>query len=607
LLGDDQDLCITDRVTGVSYDPTGETRDPNDVLIYRLLDDQDSVLAESYGPDFFFNSNTMNIGETYYIRAYLGSQIAGQFDFDDRCLDSIGDIAVTWHGFPTPIVAPDFDTITCTRTSVDIDASSSIGNDLTYEWSTGDTDPIITVTTPGDYSVTVTDELGGCTADTTITIYRSADIPDIQIAQPDILTCDVLEVDIDASQSTDGPTIEYSWSGPSIVGNDDTNIITVDEAGTYTLTIIDNANNCQISDNVTVNVDRELPVVQASVSDQLSCSITSVTIDSDGSSRGNEFDYQWSTEPPGNIVGGSMGETITADAPGDYTLVITNTENGCIDSTTVSVTENPNALTAIDVDFNHPRCHNDVNGSISVAPTGGESPITYELIKDGSLFETQTDNGSFTQLGPGEYTINVSDVNGCFESQTLTLVNPPLLSIDISESVIIEEGDTVIVEAILPPGAVYDTLIWDTDTVPYTCLDSACTVIKMTPRNTVEVIATVTGGIGCSDQDEMKIIVKVVRSVYIPNIFTPNGDGINDVFLPETGRRVVRINTMQVFDRWGSLIFESRNFRPGETSFGWDGTFKGEDMAPAVFVYKVEVEFDNGEIEIINGTVTLTR
>jgi gliding motility-associated-like protein len=105
----------------------------------------------------------------------------------------------------------------------------------------------------------------------------------------------------------------------------------------------------------------------------------------------------------------------------------------------------------------------------------------------------------------------------------------------------------------------------------------------------------------------MRIIVKVYRDVYIPNIFTPNGDGMNDYFLPETGRRVTQVNYMQVYDRWGSLLFESRNFMTGDTNFGWDGTFRGREMNPGAYVYKVEVTYDNGTTEQLHGTVTLTR
>lgn len=616
LTGPSLDLCRNTGVSGVSYDNSGEVRDANDGLIYVLLDASENVIASGSSPNFFFNPGTMNLGETYYIRVYLGSVIGGDFQFDERCTLSDGDVAVTWYGFPEAIAEPAFDTLTCDLTSVNIDGSNSVGvgNGLEFSWSGGNIEgptdgSSITAASPGDYTLTVTDTLSGCTDEVTVTIERSADIPiaEAEAVPPAVLTCDVNEVTIDGSGSSSGPNIIYEWTASTgnIVGPTNGNTIVVDEPGSYILTVTDTSNNCSSTAvPVEILVDREPPVAQASVSDQLSCSITEVDLIGSGSSTGNDFEYQWSTTPPGNITGNTMTLSTKANSVGDYTLVVTNTDNGCIDSVTVSVTENTNALTGIDVDFNNPRCHNDVNGSISITPTGGQEPITYTL--KGAV-EDQNNNGTFTNLGPGTYVIEVSDVNGCFESDTVTMVNPPLLSIGLPESIIIEEGDTVVIEAILPPGAIYDTLVWDTDTVPYICLDSACTLIQMTPLNTVEVNAQVVGGVGCSDEDAMKIIVKVVRDVYIPNVFTPNGDGINDVFLPATGRRVVSINNMMIFDRWGTLIYESRSFQPGDESFGWDGTFKGDELRPAVFVYKVEVEYDNGDVDIINGTVTLSR
>jgi gliding motility-associated-like protein len=163
------------------------------------------------------------------------------------------------------------------------------------------------------------------------------------------------------------------------------------------------------------------------------------------------------------------------------------------------------------------------------------------------------------------------------------------------------------VDAFLPPSAIVDTIMWDTEGTPFRCLDPECLSILLSPLNTITVSATAVGGVGCSDEDATRIIVRVNRDIFIPNVFSPNNDGVNDAFLPEAGRRVEIVNSMQIFDRWGNMMFESQDFMPGETSAGWDGTYRGKELDPGVFVYRVEATFDDGNTRIISGTVTLVR
>ncbi len=109
---------------------------------------------------------------------------------------------------------------------------------------------------------------------------------------------------------------------------------------------------------------------------------------------------------------------------------------------------------------------------------------------------------------------------------------------------------------------------------------------------------------------EQSIMVKKedCSRLFFPNVFSPNGDNINDVFFPQDGGNVEVIKTMQIFDRWGNLVFEKTNFKPNDPSSGWDGTWKGNQiMAPDVFTYWAEVSFINGVTTIRKGDVTLIR
>jgi gliding motility-associated-like protein len=112
---------------------------------------------------------------------------------------------------------------------------------------------------------------------------------------------------------------------------------------------------------------------------------------------------------------------------------------------------------------------------------------------------------------------------------------------------------------------------------------------------------------GCEGQDQIRVNVSKARLVYIPNAFTPNGDGENDKWRVFTGPGVRKILGVQLFDRWGNHVFS--NLSPEdpnrEGSSGWDGRIDGGLLHPGVYVYLVEIQFIDGRIFIYRGDVTL--
>ncbi|HEB62573.1 MAG TPA: gliding motility-associated C-terminal domain-containing protein, partial [Bacteroidetes bacterium] len=122
-----------------------------------------------------------------------------------------------------------------------------------------------------------------------------------------------------------------------------------------------------------------------------------------------------------------------------------------------------------------------------------------------------------------------------------------------------------------------------------------------------EVYLKVTDSQGCYDEDEIWINVLSKPELYIPDIFTPDYDNINDYFYVKAGRGIKSINNFYVFDRWGEKVYEKKNVRLNFPVDGWDGKFKGKEAAPGVYVYYFEVVLENGEIEKIAGDITLIR
>lgn len=112
---------------------------------------------------------------------------------------------------------------------------------------------------------------------------------------------------------------------------------------------------------------------------------------------------------------------------------------------------------------------------------------------------------------------------------------------------------------------------------------------------------------GCTAFAPVTIYVDRRSKIYAPNVFSPNGDGENDQFTLFSSSSVDRILELKIFNRWGELVFENGNFDPGIEELGWDGTFKGIAVNPAVFAWYARVRLIDGTERIIKGDVTVVR
>jgi gliding motility-associated-like protein len=93
----------------------------------------------------------------------------------------------------------------------------------------------------------------------------------------------------------------------------------------------------------------------------------------------------------------------------------------------------------------------------------------------------------------------------------------------------------------------------------------------------------------------------------VPNVFTPNSDGINDYFYVIAGRDVKKINLFQVINRWGEKVFETQNAEPNTYQFGWDGTKNNKPLPQGTYVYYIVIELIDGRNETYKGNITLVR
>ena len=112
---------------------------------------------------------------------------------------------------------------------------------------------------------------------------------------------------------------------------------------------------------------------------------------------------------------------------------------------------------------------------------------------------------------------------------------------------------------------------------------------------------------GCVGTDFMVVKVRKNRDVFIPTAFSSDFNGINDYFTVYAGKSVQRIKSLRVFSRWGEVVFERENFKPNIETLGWDGTMRGKDMDPGIYVYSAVIEFIDGAEEVFGGDVLLTK
>ena len=140
------------------------------------------------------------------------------------------------------------------------------------------------------------------------------------------------------------------------------------------------------------------------------------------------------------------------------------------------------------------------------------------------------------------------------------------------------------------------------------CTDCLNPTVEQLFENSAYTI-TITNIFGCETSATINIDVEKDRAIYVPNVFTPNNDGINDFFMIFAGvnAQIVSIRNFHVFDRWGEEVYSSTDFPPNDATYGWDGKLRGQEMNPAVFVYWFEVEFLDGEKVIYEGDVALRR
>lgn len=287
--------------------------------------------------------------------------------------------------------------------------------------------------------------------------------------------------------------------------------------------------------------------------------------------------------------------------PGTYVVTQTaTTQSGCTNtfSDTVRVYGTPHPLIVSDTVV----CINDVLSlqGVLIVP---DTSITWKWDL-GSNGQSSAQNVTVKYAQAGTYKVALEAANklGCKDNTSKNILVPPTPAITVSgnTTIIVGTGTNIPVSY----SSEVATYAW-TPPTNLSCTD--CPVPYADPKFTTKYNVKVTDIYGCSANQDITItVVCNGKNYFVPNTFSPNGDGVNDVFMPR-GSSISRVNRMQVFNRWGEIIYEKRDFMVNDASAGWNGTYKGKPANADVYIYVIEFVCENASVIPYRGNVTLIR
>ncbi len=548
-------------------------------------------------------------------------------------------------------------TIGCTNGTAQVIATTT-SSPVSYSWTgtgitSGANTATATVNQAGTYTVTVTNTLSGCTNTAAVTVTSNT-------YQPLTITGG----NINCSTST--PTLvaypsglSYTWttSNGNIVSGANSQSVIVNAIGVYSVVAVNPNTGCSNTASISVGINTIAPVVSASVSNSVTCTNNSVTLVG-SSNPSNNINVQWL----GGVCGNPNSLITYACSGGTYTLVVIDMTNGCSSSATVNVLQDPSVVTVTATAMDVLDCNtNTVNVVASVTGTVHTYSWSGPGIVSGNGTATIVVNQS------GNYYVTVTNtITGCPNSDWVYVNQISGLYVSVSGNSVVCQGNAVSLTASGATSYTWSTgsnatsinFVPSTSTVVTVtgqsgnCVGSTVVPIVVNPNPVISVTSNSTdvdintniqlnafGGLsytwspassvsnpyisnptanmyqtttfcaegintyGCRDTACVQVRVNKCGSVKVPNIFSPNGDNINDEFCV-LGISCLNIKEYQmiIYNRWGEKIFETNNW-----NVCWLGTYDGEVISDNSVVYYIRIVEDNGTETILTGDVTIVK
>jgi gliding motility-associated-like protein len=388
---------------------------------------------------------------------------------------------------------------------------------------------------------------------------------------------------VNTTDETTYPVSNYSWTFGDASGtsNQSNPSYAYGANGTYTAIVIANyANGCADTGSAQVVV-YEIPSVSSSITDASCFGGNDGVIQLTPVAGQQPFAYNWAS--------GQSTATISGLTKGQYDVVFTDAHT-CTATGTYQVNEPTQLL--IDTATTPITCFAYTDGTITVTASAGTPGYFYSWSNGAS-------SSVVGSLGSGSYSVTCSDSKGCSVSTSFTLADPPLYAVVADTVATVDLGETVTLTADALNG---NPVSWNWSPSNFLTCATCQTTDANLYYNYVYTVETVDDK-GCKASATVRVTVTPKYDVFIPNAFTPNGDGANDFFEVYGNKQAWKQFEVNVFDRIGEKVFESNDM-----NFKWDGTYKGRLMNPTVLVYVIKVVYlDNFTDKVYKGSLTLLR
>lgn len=606
---------VTTLYTVTAYDACGnEDVDQVTVFVGELVANagtdvtictgQTTTLSASPSGDLayeWFDENNVPIGNTQSID--VSPMVTTTYKVvitDNNCNSLTSDALVTVTVIDMTVSSTADQTVVCAGSPVELSASNnpSSGSGI-YTWTdefnnivgTGaiiSVIPDITTT----YSCTINDGCEKVTTPLTITVNQ---LPAVSATAPAGSICPDEYISLTASGA-----VNYYWSSNPVdatLSGQETAIspsVSPTENTIYTLSGTD-ANGCENTDVVSISVKPRMYADFSSAVDA-ACEGDMVLFTYNGNAN-TSADYQWDFDGVTRTGQGPINFTWTAMGTKTITLVVT--QDLCVsDPVSHTIEIRPKPV----VDFTYGNTEGCVPLTVDFTDASTNTTPDVSFLWDfGAAGTSDKQSPSMEFTAPGKYDVSLKVTNpGCETTYSVPMLvdawpvpvagysaNPPKVSMKnpVITFTSTSTGDNLTYQWNTGDGFVYDTSVF-----VHTYADSGIYQVQLVVENSY----------GCANVFTDEVIVTARYMLRIPTAFTPNGDGLNDVF-GITGNGVKKFS-VSIYNRWGSLIFNSNNI-----NVSWDGKINGQPAEPGLYVYKTFFMDENDEVSEQTGSFLLVK
>lgn len=478
-----------------------------------------------------------------------------------------------------------------------LDLSGSVGSAPLIEFGA----LIFDATVSGDFSLFYDySDLGflGCpTVDTLYLEINSLELVSLSEERVDICISD-LPLNLSDFEPQDVPG-SWSYLGTQdVVLNED--FIELAEVGSHILYF-----NADATQDCTIGMD-SLQVVVLDVPQRLNaadkfiekyCYENGVQIGSSTLCSQTNYEFLWHT------ISGSALSDIYACQPlvteaGVYELIVYDMDTNCETVDTVFVSEAEDEP-EFDIIVDPITCFGDSDGEILFNSIN----VTYQpytMFLNGEIVEYLN---PIENLGSGSYELLMVDSEGCTVEKALSISEPSEMALNLMPfDPIVQIGTQVSLEA----QSNYPDVVFNWETISGNYNDYG-PFLDLTVFFNQSVGLEAINSAGCIRQLEIELEALDKYKVFVPNIFSPNNDGINDGVTIFSGSDINIIRSFRIFSRWGGLVYENYNFSPNDLDLGWNGFVDGQKAAEGDYVWYAEVEIETGESRMFKGDIALVR